>query len=393
MPFDRSAFHRILEPLDRHLLSRAVERHDGNRGVGGGDGAWTCQRHLKALIFAHVTGARSLREIAAGLSAHPGGLYHLGLRPAKRATLSDASARRPQAVFRDVALALMERLGQRRTRQEGEALIRLVDGSPIPVRDGRFTWAQADSRCRGLKLHLVYDPRAVAPVQFSLEGAKTSELSVAHGLRVEAGATYVFDKGYTDYGWWQDLHANGARFVTRLKSNARRREVHERPVTGEGIEGDRTVKIGHRQPRGGAVNTLYDTPLQEVVVPRDGKTPLHLITNDHTRPAQEIAALYKERWQIELFFKWIKQNLKIKSFFGRSENAVRVQIYAALIAFCLLRLFAVRCGLDRSTPTKAILAQLKVALFSAFDTSLRAPPLPRPPALTPSSPQLCLAFR
>lgn len=389
MPFIRSAFQRLLEPLDRRVVNRIVEQHRGNRGVGHGDGAWTCQRHLKALLFAQFAGLKSLRELVDGLSAQPAGLYHVGLRPPKRTTLSDASAARPAAVFRDLAAELMGRLA-RTPRQEGQNLIRLIDGSPIPIRDGRFGWAEADARCRGLKLHLVYDPCAGQPVRFAVASPKVSEIALARGFGFEAGATYVFDKGYTDYGWWQAIVEAGAFFVTRLKRNARRREIQPFPGAEGAILANQTLKIGHKKPRGGADNPLYNTPLREVVVARDGKPPLHLITNDLIRPAAEIAELYKERWQIELFFKWIKQNLKIKSFLGRSENAVRIQIYVALIAFCLLRLFHDAYAANHKSGSAALLARLRVALFDAFDLTNRAPPAPKPPQMRATTNQLAL---
>lgn len=391
MPFIPSAFHRLLEPLDRRVVNRVVDRHQGNRGVGHGDGAWTCQRHLKAMLFAQFAGLKSLREVVDALAAQPAALYHLGLRPPKRTTLSDAAAARPAAVFRDLAQHLMATL-TRAPRQEGQALIRLIDGSPIPIKDGRFTWAEADSRCRGLKLHMLYDPRAVHPVHFAVESPKVSELTVARRFDLAPDATYVFDKGYTDYGWWQAIVESGATFVTRLKSNAHRRAVRPSPAIGENILADQSVQIGHKKPRGGAVNPLYATDLREVVVARDGKKPLHLITNDHSRPAVEIAELYKERWQIELFFKWIKQNLKIKSFLGRSENAVRMQIYIAMIAFCLLRLFQTTHAASHNSGAKALVARLRVALFNAFDLTGRAPPTPQPPQWRTASPQLSLAL-
>lgn len=387
MPFQVSAFRQLLKPLDRRVVSRFVDEHRGNHGVGTGDGAWTCERHLRALLFGQLAGLTSLREIVEGLSARPGGLYHAGACMARRSTLSDASKARPASVFRDIAQHLMGLL-TRELRQEGADLIRLIDGSPIPIRDGRFSWAQADSRVRGLRLHLAYDPRAVHPVHFALETPKISELKVARGLTVEAGATYVFDKGYTDYGWWRHLVDGGARFVTRLKNNVCRRDIQPRAFSGDGILNDQTLKVGHKKPRGGANNPLYDMVLREVVVERPGKEPLYLVTNDFQRNATEIADLYKERWQIELFFKWIKQNLKIKAFHGRSENAVRIQIYVAIIAFCLLRLFQKTFALSHKGGTKAILTRLKVAIFSPFDLTGKAPSLPKPPQSRMHNPQL-----
>lgn len=389
MPFIRSAFLRLLEPLDRRVVNRIVETHRGNHGVGNGDNAWTCQRHLKAMIFAQFTGLRSLREISEGLSAQPTGLYHAGLRPAGKSTLGDAGAARPAAVFRDIAAHLMGRLNRTARREAGE-LVRLVDGSPITLRDQRFAWAEADSRCRGLKLHMVYDPRALTPVHFALASPRVSEVRQARHIPLTAGATYVFDKGYTDYGWWQEIVEAKALFVTRLKSNARRRDLQDNSVAGTAILADRRVKLGHKQPRGGGVNPLYDTELREVIVARDGKDPLHLVTNDHRRSAAEIANLYKERWQIELFFKWIKQNLRIKAFFGRSENAVRIQIYTALIAFCLLRIFRNTVAASYKAGDSTLGARLRVALLDPFDTSGRRPTRPKPPQLRIPSPQLAL---
>lgn len=389
MPYCPSSFQCLLEPLDRRVIRRVVDAHDGDHGVGDGDNAWTCQRHLKTLLFAQFAGLTSLREIEQGLAAHPGALYHLGLRPPKRSTLSDASRNRPEVVFRDLCEHLMTAT-MGRMRRDGQALIRLLDASPIPLRDKRLPWVEADARVRGLKLHLLYDPEADSPVRFELTSAKVSDLTSARKLSLEAGATYVFDKGYTDYGWWQDIVEAGACFVTRLKRNAQRREVRERAPKGEGILADRSLKVGHKKPRGGATNRLWDTGLREIVVQREDKRPLHLVTNDQQRSAAEIAELYKQRWQIELLFKWLKQNLKIKSFLGQTENAVRIQLYVALIAFLLLRLFRDRHASSASASGKALLARLKVALLQPFDLTERAKPPPRPPKYRPPNPQLQL---
>lgn len=389
MPHLPSAFNRLLEPLDRRVVNRIVAAHGGNRGVGNGDNAWTCQRHLKSLLFAQFAGLGSLREIEHALAARPTALYHLGLRPPCRSTLSDASAARPAAVFRDLCRHLMGAMA-RTPRAEGEALIRLLDASPIPLKDSRFAWAEADARTRGLKLHLLYDPGEERPIRFAVTSPKTTDIAIARTLPFEPKATYVFDKGYTDYAWWQDIHQAGAVFVTRLKTNAHRREIRPQPAEGDAIRAVQILKIGHKKPRGGATNPLYDTELREIVVDRDAKAPLHLITNDLTRPAAEIAALYKQRWEIELFFKWIKQNLKIKSFLGRSENAVKIQIYVALIAFLLLRLFHNTYAQSHKGGKKVLIARLKVALLDAFDLTGRAKPPPRPPQSRTPTPQLSL---
>jgi putative transposase len=391
VPYLASAFRRLLEPLDRRVVSRIVARHRGNHGVGKGANGWTCERHLKTLLFAQFAGLNSLREIEQALAARPAALYHLDLRPPRRTTLSDASAARPAAAFRELGEMLLGVAG-RSLRQQGQAVIRLLDASPIPLRDPRFAWAEADARCRGLKLHLVYDPHAAAPVRFALTSPRCSDIALGRATPLQAGATYVFDKGFTDYTWWQDIVQAGAVFVTRLKSNVHRRELHANAAHGAAILADRTLRIGHKKPRGGATNPLYDTPLREVLLARPGKPPLHLVTNDHARTATQIAELYQQRWQIELFFKWIKQNLRIKTFLGRSENAVKIQIYAALIAFLLLRLFHNSHARSHHHGTKALIARLKVALLNPLDLTNRTKPPPKPPQTRPQPSQLNLTL-
>lgn len=372
-------------------MKRIVAEHGGDHGVGSGPRAWTCLRHLKVLLFAQLAGLGSLREIEQALAAQPGALYHLDLRLPRRSTLSDAQAQRPAAVFRDIGQWLM-RQASRGLRKQGVELIQLVDASPIPLRDPRFGWAEADARTRGLKLHVGYDPGADLPDWLEITSPRLSDVTTARErMPITPGAIYVFDKGYVDYAWWHRLHSHDAVFVTRLKDNAKRRDVRPRAVQGSGIVEDNDIHIGHAKPRGGAINPLYDVPLREILVERDGKPALRLITNDLHTPATDIAALYKQRWQIELLFKWIKQNLKIKRFLGRSENAVKIQIYAAFIAFLLLRMFRQNCASTYRASPKTLVARLRVALFARFDISQKAMPPPRQPNQLPPSPQL--AFR
>jgi hypothetical protein len=376
------------------MIARAVTAHDGDHGVGRGDNAWTCERHLKSLLFAQWAGLTSLRQIIAGLGAQSRSFYHLNLRAPCRSTLADANAARPAAVFRDIAQALIP-IAAGALRQQSEALIRLLDATPIPLKDKGFAWAEANARTRGLKLHLLYDPRQSRPVWFDVTSAKVDDVVAGRAVPLEPEATYVFDKGYTDYRWWAEIVTAGAFFVTRRKRNAHCRSLAERAAVGDGILADRLVAIGHRQPRGGApLNPLYDVSLREIVVARpDHDQPLYLLTNDLQRPAVEIAQLYKERWDIELLFKWLKQNLKIRSFLGRSQNAVRIQIYVALIAFMLLRILHHTAARAVKASTALLLAQLKVGLFSPLDLRQSHTPPPRPPSLRLPQPQYILAFQ
>jgi hypothetical protein len=388
-----SSFARLLEPLDRRMVRRLVAQHDGDRGVGTGANAWTCERHLKALLLAQWAGLKSLREIVAGLSGQPAAFYHLNLRAPCRSTVSDANAQRPAAVFGAIAAALLPVVAGR-LGGEGQALIRLLDSTPIMLRGEQFAWAEASARIRGLKLHLLYDPRQDRPVWFQLSSAKVDDVVAGRAAPLEAGATYVFDKGYTDYRWWAEIVAAGGFFVTRRKRNGHARRLNERPAAGAAILADRTLQVGHRRPHGGAApNPLYTVTLREVVVERDGGAPLALLTNDLSRPAVEIAALYKQRWQIELLFKWLKQNLKIRRFWGRSENAVKIQIYVALIAFMLLRILHHTFARPFKAGAALLLAQIKIALFRPLDLRQTAKPPPLPPILRPPNPQYRLAFQ
>src|SRR5215467_10964615 len=256
VPHSRSAFHELLKPLDRRMIARTVAAHDGDHGVGSGYNAWTCERHLKSLLFAQWQGLTSLREIVAGLVAHSRSFYHLNLRAPCRSTLADANRARPAAAFRDIARVLIP-VAAGRLRREGEAFIRLLDATPIPLKGDGFAWAEANARTRGLKLHLLYDSRQGRPVWFDVTSPKIDDVVAGRAVALEAGATYVFDKGYTDYRWWSDIIAAGAVFVTRRKRNAHCRDIVEQPASGDGILADRRLKIGHRQPRGGApINPL-----------------------------------------------------------------------------------------------------------------------------------------
>jgi putative transposase len=282
-------------------------------------------------------------------------------------------------VFRDIATALIAAAAGG-LRREGEALIRLLDATPIPLKGNGFAWAEANARTRGLKLHLLCDASGRRPVCFEVTSAKVDDVVAGRAIPLETGATYVFDKGYTDYRWWSEIIDAKAVFVTRRKRNAHRRDVVEQPARGDGILADRRIKIGHRQPRGGApVNPLYQVELREIVVARpDDDEPLYLLTNDLERSASDIARLYKQRWDIELLFKWLKQNLKIRSFLARSENAVRIQIYAALIAFMLLRILHQTAARSFKDGTMLLLTRLKLGLFSPFRLDQHVTPPPKP---------------
>lgn len=333
-----NVFVNLLKPIDRRVFKGIVERHDGDAY----DKSFKSWDHLVALIFAQFSSTFSLRGLVTAFNANAGAHYHLGTDALKRSTLSEANARRPVAVFADLFARLSAEL-DRKTRREGSDLLRLIDSTPIPL-SKFFDFARWNGRICGMKMHLVYDPRADRPFGVEITPANVNDVEIGKKTPIEAGATYVFDKGYCDFAWWTRIHDADACFVTRPKSNTRFAVVAERPLAqtrGDGftVLKDCEVKLASKG------DSKLPMRLRRLVVERDapkGGKPqtIVVITNDMTRTAVEIAALYKARWAIELLFRWIKQHLEIRKFIGENENAVRLQLIAAMIAFVLLRIAA-----------------------------------------------------
>ena len=290
------------------------------------------------MVFAQLSGSDSLREVVGALERFPGSHAHLGLEPVRRSTLADANRQRPAALFEDVLAALVAHLGASSGRC-GREMLRLIDATRVMVGKRIESW-EADG---SVKLHVVYDPGADAPVCFAVTSARVNDITPAKRFPVEPGATYVFDKGYYDFAYWAALDASGCRFVTRLKKNSPVTLIETRPTDPDGpVLADRVAQLSKRLAS--SRQNHFHKPVRLVTVRIDSGREITLLSNDLDAPAAEIAALYKQRWQIELFFKWIKQNLKIPRFLGTSENAVRIQIITALIAYLLLRLAQSRTG-------------------------------------------------
>ena len=217
-------------------------------------------------------------------------------------------------------------------------MLRLIDATPIPL--GSFVeWTKWNGRIRGLKLHIVYDPQTDVPRRIAITPANVNDIEEGKKVPIEAGCTYAMDKAYCDYRWWTEISDAGAFFVTRQKTSAKFRSTRKRivrKVRGDGftIVDDCEVKLTSKG------DSKLAIPLRRVRLKRDNGGRLTLITNDLERSAIEIAAIYKARWQIELLFRWIKQHLNIRKFLGKDENAVRLQIVAAMIAYLLLRIAA-----------------------------------------------------
>jgi IS4 transposase len=309
-----------------------VDEHGSDKHVR----ALTTKSQLIALIYAQLAGAQSLREIEAALESHAAKLYHLGGAQVSRSTLSDANAQRPWQVFSGLFAHLTGQVVRGLRRKTGEA-VHLIDATGLRLSALSKDWAQFSTGICGAKIHVVYDSDANSPIYAAVTAANVNDITAAKAMPIEQGATYVFDLGYYDYSFWAKLDAAGCRIVTRLKVNTKLSVVAENKVAKHSdILSDRIGHLPQRMARN-RKNPFQD-PVREVRVRIATGKVLRILTNDLDAPAQAIANLYKRRWQIELFFRWVKQTLKIKHFLGRSENAVRIQIAVALIAFLLLRL-------------------------------------------------------
>ncbi|MGY3131743.1 putative transposase [Bradyrhizobium sp. USDA 4501] len=333
MRYRGSIFGRLLEPINRRQFQTVVDRLDGDAY----DKSFRSWDHLVALIYAQLSGNSSLRGVVTGFNANSQHHYHLGTGKLSRSTLSDANARRPIGIFAQTFAALSA-MARRQLRSEGMEMVRLIDASPIPL--GKVcSWATWNGRIRGMKLHVVYDPRSDVPTCVEMTAANVNDIEIGRQTPIQPATTYVFDKGYCRFDWWQKINDSKAFFVTRAKTSIRLRSLRHRAIrkrNGDGFEilADDEVKLTSK------VDSRLPIPLRRIKIRREKGGKITLLTNDLARSAVEIAALYKSRWQIELLFRWIKQHLDIRKFLGANDNAIRLQVLAAMIAYLLLRIAA-----------------------------------------------------
>lgn len=332
MRHDNSVLHQMLQLLPWAGFERLVEEHRADKHVR----RLSTKSQLVAMLYGQLSGACSLREITAGLESHKARLYHLGVTQPRRSTLADANATRPADVFGGLFALLMAQ-AHRGLRRALWQTTYLIDSTSLKLDARSSGWARFSEGVCGAKLHVIYDPDADQPIYAAISAANVNDITPAQTMPIEAGATYVFDLGYYDYRWWAKLDDAGCRIVTRFKKNTALRLLKEQRVPkGSSVLSDRIGFLPQRQTNNR--HNPFANPVREVRVKTDTGKVLRILSNDLDAKAQDIADLYKRRWAIELFFRWIKQTLKITHFLGTSNNAVRIQIATALIAFLLLRL-------------------------------------------------------
>jgi hypothetical protein len=376
-----SVFHDVLKRVPWTAFDKLVDEYASDEGTR----SFTSRQHLTALLFAQLSGAGSLREIEAAMASHQGRLYHCGAIAPKRSTFADANRARDFRLFSGLFEAMLAGASRRLRRRIADA-VRLIDSTGLRLSGVGAEWARFSTDVFGAKAHVVYDPDLGRPVYHAVTAANVNDITAAKAMPIEAGATYVFDLGYYDFGFWAKLDALGCRLVTRFKTNTPLNEPRDMPLPpGSTVLSDRIGFLPARQAMN-RKNPMQDA-VREIVVKTEAGETLRLLTNDLDAPAQEIADLYKRRWRIELFFRLMKQTLKITKFIGRSENAVRIQIAVALIAFLLLR--ALQQTTKETHGFLELVRLVRANLMHRKDpTRLRNPP-PPPPL---DSSQLQLSF-
>jgi transposase len=377
----------MLQLFSRTEFERAVVDHRAERHARG----FSCWGQFVAMLFCHLGRAQSLREICGGLAASEGKLRHLGLPDApKRSTLAYANEHRPWPLYRSVFYQLLGRCrevaGSHGFRFKNKLLT--LDATLIELCASVFDWAQYRRTKGAVKLHLLLDHQGLLPSFALITEGRVHESRVARSLRFEPGTIVVFDRGYTDYDWFASLDTDGVFFVTRMKDNADYGVVERRSVPEHGAVRRDEIIFLYKAARTGN----YDLFLRRIEVwDETQQRTLVFLTNHRGFAASTIAAVYRQRWQIELFFKALKQNLRIKTFVGTSPNALQIQIWTALIALLVLKYLQLRARFGWSLSNLAALLRQQLFVYRDLIAWIDEPFQP-PSLLDPGAEQLALSW-
>lgn len=338
-------FSQLTEFLPRRIFDRMAAKHNGNRYVKH----FTCWNQLLCMVFGQLTTRDSLRDLITVIEAHRPKSYHLGFgKSVTRSNLAKANEKRNSKIFEEFAYYLIDIARKKRSNDDFvvKGKVYAFDSSTIDLCLSVFWWARFRKAKGGIKLHTLFDITTQIPAFIHITAATVNDMNAMDVIPYEAGAHYVFDRGYVDYQRLHRITMLQAYFVVRAKSNLKFRRMYSKKTDrSTGVLCDQLGKL-----TGFYVSKDYPDKLRRVKFhdQETGRTFVFLTNNDELS-ALEIALLYKNRWQVELFFKWIKQHLKIKSFWGTSENAVRIQIYTAIITYCLVAIVGHDLKIERST--------------------------------------------
>lgn len=355
----RFVFSQLMDHLPIREFRRCVLRYAGDHKIQ----TFTCRDQFLVMAFAQLTFRESLRDIEVNLRAQRMRLYHMGVRSVMaRNTLSNANAVRDWRIYADFAQHLI-RIARRLYKDDSfgldlEHTVYALDATTIDLCLSLFEWAPFRRAKAAIKLHTLLDLRGNIPTFIQITDGKTHEVSVLDELIPEPGAFYIMDRGYIDFERLHRLHTRGAFFVIRAKANMQFRRVRSHPVDPRtGLRCDQTMVL-----TGPLTSPLYPDRLRRVkIYDAEHDTMIVLLTNNFILPAMTVAELYRCRWQVELFFKWIKQHLRIKVFYGISENAVKTQIWIAISVYLIVSIIKKRLAVDASL--NGMLQVLSLNLF------------------------------
>lgn len=338
-------FSQLTMFLPRRVFDRIVSTYNGNKYVRD----FTCWNQLLCMIFGQLTNRESLRDLTTVIQAHNSKSYHLGfVKSVTRSNLAKANEKRNSQIFEQFAYHLIDIARSKRTHDDFQvkAQVYAFDSSIIKLCLSVFWWAKYSKAQGGIKLHTLFDVTTQIPAFIHITAAAVNDMNVMDVIPYESGAYYVFDLGYVDYQRLYHIDQCKAFFVVRAKSNLQFRRMYSNKIDkSTGVLCDQLGKL-----TGFYVAKQYPDKLRRVkFYDHHTQRTFVFLTNNKELPAAEIALLYKNRWQVELFFKWIKQHLKTKSFWGTSENAVRIQIYCAIAAYCLVAIIGHDLKIERST--------------------------------------------
>jgi transposase len=358
-------FAQLMDFIPWTSFARSVARYGGDRRVR----SFSCAEQYRAMAFAQLTYRESLRDIEACLNAQPNKLYAMGFRsPVHRSTLADANELRDWRIYAELAERLMiqarKLYAQESLGMDLNAAAYALDSTTIELCISLFSWAHFRPTQAAIKMHTLLDLRGSIPAFIRITTGAKSDLHIFDQIACQPGAYYVMDRGYLDFDRFHRIHLAGAFFVTRAKRNLDARRVYSSRVDKQsGVLADQTVALNQYRSHRDYPSRLRRIRFRD---PESGKT-LIFLTNQFQLPALTVCALYKSRWQVELFFKWIKQHLRIKVFFGNNENAVKTQIWIAVSVYLLVAIVKKRLGLPGSLYT--LLQVLSVTQFEKMPIS------------------------
>lgn len=336
MAFQPTILSQIVEEVNRYDFQKQVSKHNGDYKVS----KMKCFPLLVAMIFAHLKTNKTLRDIALGFQTAASSFYHLGVKSMKRSTISDSLANRPAQVYEDYYRDILASLNRKERRQPGMKMkVNLIDSTTISMCLEKFEWAKYRKKKSGIKLHVMLDSETKLAEQVLITNAVCHDMNAIRGeIDFQKGQIYVYDRGYACYNYLYYIELAGAYFVTRLKSNWKISVREDKRVRkGTGVMKDQVIEVT------GVKKEEYPKTLRLVTFyHKESKKVLKFLTNNFRLSAKKIADIYKTRWQIELFFKWMKQHLKIKSFLSTSPNGVKIQIWSALITYVLIHIIKSR---------------------------------------------------